>query len=76
MKLADYKPYNGFYNLRAFKIPVKEFKKLWKVQMFLYNREMERRSGKIHPQLDEILNFPAQYQQTLFSFPVVNPDLI
>lgn len=76
MKIKDYQPLKGFYDLRAFKIPTKDFRKLWGIQKFLFNREQERLKGKIHPQIDEIRNFSAQYQQTLFSYPIIKPELL
>ena len=76
MTIADYQPLDGFFDLRAFDIHAKEFIKLWRVQKFLYNVEMERRAGKIHPQIHEVREFSAKYQQALFQYPVLKPELI
>lgn len=76
MKIENYIPLSGFYDLRAFQIPVKAFRKLWKIQKFLHKVEADRQAGKIHPQINEIRNFSGEYQQILFSFPIINPDLI
>lgn len=76
LAISDYQPLNGFYDLRAFNIPKKEFIILWGVQKFLYRVEMERRAGKIHTQINEIREFSAQYQQELFQYPIINRELI
>lgn len=76
MNISQYQPLDGFYDLRAFDIPAKEFIKLWRVQKFLYNVEMQRRAGKIHPQIKEVRDFSAKYQQALFQYPVIKPELV
>jgi hypothetical protein len=75
-KKSDYKPYNGFYDLRAFDLNLKEFRKFWNVQEFLFTVESDRRKGKIHPQISDIRNMSGQYQQSLFSHRIINPDFI
>ena len=75
-KVATYEPLNGFYDLRAFAIPVKEFIKLWNVQKFLFKVEQDRRAGKIHPQIESIRDYSAKYQATLFQYEIVNESLI
>jgi len=75
-KKSKYKPLPGFYDLRAFNIPSNEFIKLWGIQKFLYKVEMERKAGVIHPQIEEIREFSAKYQQSLFQYPVIKPELI
>jgi hypothetical protein len=76
MSNTTYVPLNGFYDLRAFKIPRKQFKQLWNIQKFLYGVETQRRAGNIHPQINEIRQFSADYQQVLFQYPVIKPELI
>lgn len=75
----NYQPLNGFYDLRAFGIPKIDFSKLARVQQFLFHCEQNRRKGKYKHDsngLEKIKNFSAQYQQVLFSFPVIKPELI
>lgn len=74
--IKDYQPLNGFYDLRAFDLSADVFKKLFAVQKFLYDVEQGRKVGNIHPQIDEIRDFSAKYQQALFSFPVIKPELL
>jgi len=71
-KVEDYQPYNGFYDLRDFDIPKKEFLKLWNLQQFLYQAEEQRKRGYKHPQIQGIKDLSAQYQQILFSYPEKN----
>lgn len=75
LNIADYQPIDGFYDLRAFDIPTKEFIKLWGIQKFLHDVEMQRREGKLHPQMSEIRDFSAKYQAALFQYPVIKPEL-
>jgi len=66
----EYKPYKGFYDLRDFDIPVKEFKKLWDVQDIL-SHMTERREyfKKFLPfQWERAKEVSACYQQALFSY--------
>lgn len=72
----DYIGFDGFYDLRAFAIPKREFNKLAKVQSFLFSVEQRRIKGIIHPQINEIRELSANYQQVLFSFPIINPSLL
>lgn len=74
--ISEYTPYSGFYDLRAFDIPPKEFKKLWGIQEFLHDVEMKRRAGNKHPQIQELREFSAKYQQALFAYPIINKELI
>lgn len=53
-KIKDYCLYDGFYDLREFDIPDKDFLKLWTVQQFLYEVEERRKRGFKHPQIQSI----------------------
>lgn len=75
-KRIHYVPLEGFYDLRAFDIPDKEFMKLWNIQRFLYQVEQERRAGKIHPQIEEVRDFSGKYQAALHQYPIINESLI
>lgn len=74
--MTEYTPLEGFYDLRAFKIPKKEFAALYRIQKFLHKVETDRRAGKIHPQIMEVRELSGKYQHTLFSFPVIKPELL
>jgi len=76
INISQYQPLSGFYDLRAFDIPEKEFIKMWGIQKFLYGVEMQRRAGRIHPQINEVREFSAKYQQALFQYQVVKPELV
>lgn len=69
MKPTTYKGYKGFYDLREFDIPKKEFVKLVRIQEFLYTVETNRQKGKIHPQIEQIRQLSADYQAALFAYP-------
>lgn len=64
-----YEPLEGFYDLREFDIPKKEFKKLWNIQKFLYQCQKRINLGFAHPRWEEIKQVAADYQRALFSFP-------
>lgn len=74
-----YKPFSGFYNLLAFDIPKKDFPKMYNIQSYLAQCERNRKAGKYKSDqlgLDKVKNLSAQYQQLLFSYPVINDDLL
>ena len=63
--IKDYKPTNGFYDLRDFELTNKEFIRAWRVQDFLIevrNRQDEYKNGG---QWQEIQEVSAQFQMTL-----------
>jgi len=70
--INNYKPLNGFYDLRDFVLSKRMFIKLWVVQDFLfsiekaksYYKEMEPGSWQKAKELS------ARYQQILLSFPL------
>jgi len=75
----NYVPFHGFYDLRAFDIPKMEFKKLANIQEFLFNAEKDRQAGKYkhnQSELDKVKNLSAEYQQILFGYKIVKPELI
>lgn len=75
----NYTPFKGFYDLRAFDIPKIEFKKLANVQEFLFISEKDRIAGKFKHnllELDKIKQLSAEYQQILFSYKIIKPELI
>lgn len=75
-KKRDYKPYTGFYDLRAFRLPWHVFLRLWRIQSFLSTIETNRRNGKIHPQIEEIKKLSADYQECLLQYPNINKELL
>lgn len=79
MTPKDYVPFNGFYNLLAFDIPKKEFNKMYNIQEYLAECEEKRKSGRykhdVHG-LNKVKDLSAQYQQLLFSYPIINQSLI
>lgn len=62
----NYSPIPGFYDLRNFDIPVKEFPAFVHVQKFLARWEKARESGQIVP--SEVRNVSGQYQQSLIAY--------
>ena len=69
-KIEEYKPYNGFYELRDYNLPKKVFLKLWKIQEYL-NHVNERKD--YFKKMDVITwrkaqDLSADYQQCLFSY--------
>jgi hypothetical protein len=62
----SYEPIPGFYDLREFNIPEKEFLKFWNIQDFLHSWELARQSGQVVP--DKIIELSAEYQQLLFAY--------
>ena len=68
MQFPAYVPYSGFHDLRCFDLPVKVFKKLWKIQKFLHHMETRKDYfKKWHPvQWESAKELSANYQQILF----------
>lgn len=69
-KVADYKPFKGFYDLRDYNLPKKVFIRLWVIQEYL-NHVNERR--KYFQRMNAIAwekaqDMSANYQQCLFSY--------
>ena len=68
MNPTNYKPYQGFYDLREYNIPKKIFQKLWYVQdtLFEINKNKEYYK-KWHPQQwQKAQQLSAEYQRILF----------
>jgi len=69
-KISEYKPYKGFYDLREFDMPIKMFRKLWKIQDTLFemnqNKEYYRKWHPAQWQKAQLLS--AIYQQILFQY--------
>jgi len=69
VSIKDYKPIQGFYDLREFKIGKRDFLKLWKVQKFLCKKQKQRQEGFIsNLEWEKLKEFSAKYQAVLFSF--------
>ena len=69
--LCEYKPLQGFYNLRNWDLPKKDFFKLWRIQRYLFQCKQNRQKGmyKDMPhELEKVKNLSAEYQQALFSY--------
>lgn len=68
--IPQYKPYDGFYDLRKFNLPKKVFARLWEVQYML--SEMSRNAEyykQWHPrQWQDAQEVSALYQQELFRY--------
>ena len=68
MNPTNYKPYQGFYDLREYNIPKKIFNKLWYIQDILF--EMNKNEGyykKWHSgQWQKAQQLSAEYQNILF----------
>lgn len=73
LKIENYKPYKGFYDLRKYKLPKKVFRKLWKVQKTLsYMSQNAKYFKKWHPvQWQKAQELSAEYQRMLFSYPIL-----
>ena len=71
--MNDYEPIDGFYDLRDFNIPTKEFPKFVRVQKCLASYERARKSGtRISNQVKEL---SAQYQQALFAYENIKKEV-
>lgn len=69
--LCEYQPLQGFYDLRNWEIPKKDFLKLWSIQRYLFQCEQNRQKGMYRDmphELEKVKNLSAEYQQTLFSY--------
>ena len=66
--IDEYKPYEGFYDLRDFKLPKRLFRRLWIIQDTLH--EMTKKKEyykKWHPaQWETAKELSAHYQSLLF----------
>lgn len=71
-KVEDYKPIPGFYDLRDFDIPEKDFKELWKLQLYLddYQRNRDKHSFAFPNLWDLLKQTAGDYQAKLLSFPL------
>lgn len=72
LKTVDYKPIPGFFDLRNWNIPIKDFLKLWNTQKYLFQCEQNRRNGlykNMPNELEKVKQLSGEYQQTLFSYP-------
>ena len=67
--IKKYKPFKGFYDLRDYEIPDKEFIKLWSIQEFLSDvRDKKEYYKKYSPyQWEYIKEISANYQQILLN---------
>lgn len=70
--ITEYKPFNGFYDLRDYNLPKKVFLKLWEVQEYLnYVNERKAYFRKMDPiTWSKVQELSANYQQCLFSYSV------
>ena len=69
--LCEYQHLQGFYDLRNWDIPQKDFLKLWGIQKYLFQCEQNRQKGlyeNMPNELEKVKNLSAEYQQTLFSY--------
>lgn len=66
MTRIDYVPLPGFYDLREFAVPKRQFSAFVRIQHFLYSWELARQRGVKVP--EEVKNVSAIYQQALFVF--------
>jgi len=75
-KINNYEPIYGFYDLRDFEIPEKEFQELWKLQLYLDNYQKRKDELSIaFPDLWELLKQTAgEYQTKLLSYPLKDKD--
>lgn len=69
-KIEDYRPYNGFYDLRDCQLPKKVFITLWKAQEALnYMRNRAKYHKKQHPQQwQKAKELSGDYQHLLFKY--------
>ena len=68
--LDCYVSYEGFYDLRDYNMPIKIFKKLWKIQGALFKMNQNKEYyKKWHPaQWQEAQLLSADYQRILFQY--------
>ena len=73
ISIDEYKPYEGFYDLREFKLSKRLFRRLWKIQETLY--EMTKKQAyykRWHPsQWEKAKELSAHYQSLLFEHPLL-----
>jgi len=69
IEIDNYKPYQGFYDLREFKLPKKTFVLLWKFQDILSEMsEKHEYYQRWHPfQWEAAQELSAKYQSILFA---------
>ena len=69
-RFPDYVTYQGFYDLRCFDMPITIFKKLWKIQAFLFNISKNKKYYKKWHlnQWEEAKELSAKYQNILFQY--------
>ena len=67
---AEYKPYNGFYDLRDYNLPKKIFIKLWNFQDYLSHVNQRKEYFKKFEKnmWEKAKELSADYQQCLFSY--------
>lgn len=77
-KIEDYEPIYGFYDLRDFEIPEKDFQDLWKLQLYLNNYQENKNIHSLaFPELWSLLKETAtEYQTKLLSYPQKAKDNI
>ena len=67
-KQTDYTPPPGFFDLRKFDIPKKQFDELAYIQRLLWGWEKHRRAGHSVPQEQELRKLSGDYQRCLFQY--------
>jgi hypothetical protein len=68
--ISDYKPYKGFYDLRDYNLPKKDFIKFWNIQDYLFYVENKKEYFKKFEKnmWEQVKELSANYQQCLFSY--------
>jgi hypothetical protein len=68
--IADYKPFRGFYDLRDYNLPKKDFIKFWNMQEYLHHVESNKKYFKKMDKnmWEQAQQLSANYQQCLFSY--------
>lgn len=69
MDISKYKPYKGFYDLREFDLSDKMFRKLWKIQDYLFesSKSKDYLIKRDPVQWSNLKNMSGQYQRILLS---------
>lgn len=69
-RFPEYTPYKGFYDLRNYDMPIKMFRKLWRIQDMLFEMNQDKEYyKKWHPaQWQKAQLLSADYQRILFSY--------
>lgn len=67
--ISKYKPYKGFYDLREFDLTNEMFRKLWKIQEFLFtsSKQKDYLKNRNPIQWNNLRNMSAEYQRILLS---------